>query len=218
MDSSFVLALQEALPSLNVNATSATWSPRYGTGRSNRTTPSADVSPGHTITYPGGTFVMNSPSCTSCAWTMPESDCAGRPFNSETNRVPFDALTSTSASFERRAVSFFPFREIALKSTELARRIMSRHASNSKPYDRARSRLTYPKRTRAPRSPARSARRYQSELYDVAAWDFSIFLRYRAMSAGPGKKTYASAFDSAAHSGAETCPSFVDGRFSTDRQ
>src|SRR5207245_2796755 len=152
----------------------------------------------------GGTFVMNSPSFTSCASTMPSSDCAARPFSSQTNRVPFAALTSTSASFERSAASFFPLRAIALKSTELARRIISRHASNSKPYDRARSRLTYPRRTRAPRRPARSARRYQSELYEVAAWDFSMFFRYRAMSAGPGKKTYASAFESAAHSEAET--------------
>src|SRR2546428_7883610 len=179
--------------------------------------PSADVSPGHTITYPGGTFVMNSPSFTSCASTMPSSDCAARPFSSQTKRVPFGALTSTSASFERSAASFRPFREIALKSTELARRIMSRHASNSKPYDRARSRLTYPRRTRAPRRPARSARRYQSELYEVAAWDFSMFLRYRAMSAGAGKKTYAAAFELAAHPQGATLPSFLGGRDSTDR-
>src|SRR6266699_6831078 len=31
-----------------------------------------------------------------------------------------------------------------------------------------------------------------------------MFFRYRAMSAGPGKKTYASAFESAAHSDEET--------------
>src|SRR2546427_13098989 len=95
---------------------------------------------------------------------------------------------------------------------------MSRHASNSKPYDRARSRLTYPRRTRAPRRPARSARRYQSELYEVAALDFLMVLRDRATSAGPGKKTYASAFARPAHSEAETWPSFVGGRSYPERQ
>src|SRR5713101_6919417 len=161
---------------------------------------------------------MNSPSSRSSESTMPSSRRAFRPLRENASRVPLGALIETSPSADKRAASFLPLREILRKSPELASTSMARHASRSKPYATARSRVAYPSKRRAPRRPAFSARRYQSELYPAAAADFGRFLRYRGRSAGPGTKTYASAFESAAHSDADTWPSFVVGSVSTDRQ